>query len=87
MKKSTQVTVELKRIDWYKNSKVSYTFTAEKVKVINNVKFNSIEIPLYNTNYEEIIKELKIVFTDGVLLQKGTNCLIFDKDKVSVKEI
>lgn len=87
MKKSNQVTVELKRLDWYKNAKVSYIFTAEKIKVINNVKFNSIEIPLYNPNYEELIKDIKTVFTDGIILQKGTNCLIFDKDKVSVQVI
>lgn len=84
---SRDKSVEFKRIDYYKNSRVTYVITCQFCKLINNYQFTSIEFHPETPNLNSIINDLKAVFSDAVILQKSNNCIIFDANKVQARFI
>lgn len=78
-------TVEIVKIDFNKNTKISYTISCEGLRVINNYKFNSLEIPTYVPIYAELVNEIKHIFSKEIKFIQGNSCIIFDNESIYVR--
>lgn len=79
-------TIEITRIDFWKNAKVSYIFSVGESRIINNYEYNSVELPISEINLS-IISDIKHIFADTIIAELSDCCIVFDKDKTTVRYI
>lgn len=77
-------TAEIRRLDWERNVRVSYVVSARGLKVINNYKFSSIEFAEDTKDLCTIISDIKLIYKDYIL-KEYKNCLVFDRNLISVR--